>query len=210
MPTRMSVLLKSHFFAPREDPAALAGGVGSPACCRQSCRHWFPAGPQAGGSPHPASNTGRRQKHWVAAGRAVPRGTGIPAGVPIFSQLLRERITNSSASPEARRSIRLSMFFIAFGGRSGHANRVHCSMARFLRRVDSAVCHRILRCSVIALPCCSSPNLLLCLMRNFHQSSLKVSALRACLAVPGQNMKQSKFCEPIQNLRRQKSVAEMP
>ena len=28
--------------------------------------------PQAGGSPHPASNTGRRQKHWVAAGRIVP------------------------------------------------------------------------------------------------------------------------------------------
>ena len=39
---------KVDFFAPREDPAALAGGVGSPACCRQSCRHWFPAGPQAG------------------------------------------------------------------------------------------------------------------------------------------------------------------
>jgi len=45
----------------------------------------------------------------------------------------------------ARRSIRLSMFFIAFGGRSGHANRVHCPKARFPRRVDSAVCHPILR-----------------------------------------------------------------
>ena len=44
----MRVLLRTHFFAACEDPAALAGGVGSPACCRQSCRHWFPAGPQAG------------------------------------------------------------------------------------------------------------------------------------------------------------------
>ena len=48
----------------------------------------------------------------------------------------------------ARRSIRRSLFFIAFGGRSGHANRVHCPKARFPRRVDSAVCRRILRGSV--------------------------------------------------------------
>ena len=88
------------------------------------------------------------------------------APVPAIRGLARisPRLRNSWPAPElpcatpqssqsfwkdgARRSIRLSMFFIAFGGRSGHASRVHCPKARFLRRVDSAVCHRIFRGSV--------------------------------------------------------------
>jgi len=75
---------------------------------------------QVGDLPH---DTGK----WLMWRRPPACVADRPNEAGISSQLLRERITNSSASPEARRSIRLSMFFIAFGGRSDHANTNVCA-----------------------------------------------------------------------------------
>ena len=105
----MTVLLKTHFLAACGDPAALAGGVGSPACCRQSCRHLFAAEatgrldsrPQAGGSPHPASNTGQRPKHWVAAGRAVLPGKREGDAAQFAVDAERAAVDDGQAQPDA-------------------------------------------------------------------------------------------------------------